>query len=57
MCSARAEWGTKLKLVKQPPTTHCVSQLGSLLYPVREAQMELNILCLGMLKGDSQMVE
>ena len=41
--SAGAEWGTKLKLVKEPTTIHCVSQLGSLGYPVREARMELDL--------------
>ena len=45
--STGAEWDTKLKLVKESTTPHdhghCVSQLGSLGYPVREARMELDL--------------
>ena len=43
--SAGAEWGTKLKLVKESTTPHdplCVA-LGSLGYPVREVRMELGL--------------
>ena len=44
--SAGAEWGTKVKLVKEsttPPTIHCVSRLGSLGYPVREARNKFDL--------------
>jgi hypothetical protein len=51
LCTVGAAWGTKLDLVKEPtiPMIHCVSRLGSLGYPVREA-LELDHVYLAMLQ-------